>query len=213
MISGHITICKVYADGTREEVVHQSNLVTAGLGSSFIDIQRGSGSTHYLDYSPHYFQVGTGAIGYPTAVAGSTSSTFYQLSSPLDWSDYGDDTDISVVKRYRGFNASVSPDVDSGNTYHELLNTSAPLSSTVFSGIDGYFGTVKDGRISKYFMDAFEAEIVIDENTANGQSISEIGLFSRNPKGFGKDSPLLMAYKTFAAIVATLDLSPFLKVT
>ena len=206
MINGHITICKVYSDGTKEVVLDKSNLVTAGLGSSFLDIQRGAGSRHSSDYTPHYFQVGTDEIIW-SGVVRPASSTFYQLSSPLEWSDYGDDTDLIIVQRYRGFNASVSPQVDSGNTYHELLNTTASLSSIIFSGADQYFSQIKEGRTTKYFMDSFESEIVLDENTANGNSISEVGLFAKNPKGFQEDSPLLMAYKSFTAIPKTKDFS------
>ena len=206
MISGHVTIYKIYSNGTEEKVLDRANLVTAGLGSAFIDIQVGEGSIHSLDYAPHYFQIGTSDIGYTTPVR-QASSTFYQLSAPLHWSGYGEDTDLKIDKVYRGFNASVSPDVDSGNTYHELLNTSASLSSIIFSGSDQYFASITEGYISKYFMDSFEAEIVLDENTANGIDISEVGLFAKNPKGFQEDSPLLMAYKKFTAVPKTKDFS------
>jgi len=204
LFRGHITICKVYSDGTEEKVLDNANLITAGLGSAFIDIQRGAGSMHSIDYAPHYFQVGTSDIGY-TAAGLQASTTFYQLSAPLDWSAYGDDTDFIIVKRYRGFNASVSPDVDSGNTYYELLTTSAALSSTIFSGADQYFSIIKDRRITKYNLDSFESEIILDENTANGQTISEVGLFAKNPKGLASDSPFLMAYKNFTGIPKTKD--------
>jgi len=206
MISGHVTIYKIYSNGTEEKVLDRANLVTAGLGSAFIDIQVGEGSIHSLDYAPHYFQIGTSDIGYTTPVR-QASSTFYQLSAPLHWSGYGADTDLKIDKVYRGFNASVSPDVDSGNTYHELLNTSASLASVIFSGLDQYFASITEGYISKYFMDSFEAEIVLDENTANGIDISEVGLFAKNPKGFQEDSPLLMAYKNFTAVPKTKDFS------
>jgi hypothetical protein len=203
MISGHITVCKLYNDGKKETVLEKANLVTAGLGSSFLDIQQNAGSDYIEDYAPRYFQVGTGTIGWSGTVR-EASSTFYQLSAPFDWSDYGEDTDISLVKRYRGFNAST---VDGGRTYTELLNTSAPLSAVTFSGEDQYFGMVTEGRVSKYFVDSFESEIILDENSGNGKSITELGLFAKNPKGFGQDSPLLMAYKNFNPIVKTAEYS------
>ena len=207
MISGHITVCKIYKDGTKETVLNKANLVTAGMGSSFLDIQQNAGSPYIVDYTPKYFQVGTNTIGYGSPHTRQASATFYQLSAPFDWEDYGLDTDIELVKRYRGFNASVSPDVDSGNTYFELLNTSAPLSAVTFSGEDQYFGEVTEGRISKYFVDSFESEIILDENSGNGKSITELGLFAKNPKGFGQDSPLLMAYRSFDPIVKTAEYS------
>ena len=209
LFRGHITICKVYSDGTEEKVLDNANLITAGLGSAFIDIQRGAGSMHSIDYAPHYFQLGTSDIGYNTTPARQASSTFYQLSAPLDWSAYGDDTDFIIVKRYRGFNASTEDTVGPPKRwrYTELLNTSAALSSVIFSGADQYFSIIKDRRITKYHLDTFESEIIVDENTGNGQTISEVGLFAKNPKGLAQDSPFLMAYRNFTGIPKTKDFS------
>lgn len=205
MIKGHITICKVYKDGTKETVLDKSNLITAGLGNTVINIQRGSGSTTASDYTPAYFQVGTNSIGYDSDSA--TSAYFYQVCAPFDWSDYGDNTDLDIVKRYRGFyTSSVDPDTDPPN-WTELLNTSAALSALLFSGADQYFCKTTKGTVTKVFMDAFESEIVLDEKTANGKSISEVGLFARNPMGYKEDCPLLMAYRTFTAIPKTSDFS------
>jgi hypothetical protein len=202
MLRGHITICKVYSDGTEDTIVDRANLVTAGLGSSFIDIQRGGGSLNTDSYSPYYFQVGTSSMDYDPAV--TTSSYFYHLSTPFSWDDYGDDTDFIVESKYRGFNASTD---DGGSTYTELLFTSAVLSSIAFSGTDEYFSKIKEGRLSKFFMDSFESEIVLDEKTGNGKEISEIGLFAKNPKGFKEDSPLLMAYRSFTPVTKTSEFS------
>jgi len=205
MISGHVTICKIYNDGTKETVLDKANLVTAGLGSSFLDLQQNAGSRFIDDYAPRYFQVGTSDIGYTTAAL-QASATFYQLSAPLDWSEYGDDTDLTIVSRYRGFNASTEDSV-APYSYTELKFTSAPLSSIIFSGSDQYFGVITPGKITKVFMDSFESEIVLDENSCNGISIAELGLFAKNPKGFKEDSPLLMAYKNFTAVPKTSDFS------
>ena len=56
-------------------------------------------------------------------------------------------------------------------------------------------------------MDSFESQIVLDEKTANGKAITEVGLFAKNPKGFIKESPLLMAYISFAALNKTEEFS------
>ena len=104
MISGHVTICKVYSDGTKETVLDKANLVTAGLGSSFIDLIQNNGSQYSDDYTPRYFQVGTSDIGYTTTPARQASSTFYQVSAPFHFSAYGVDTNLIISKRYRGFN-------------------------------------------------------------------------------------------------------------
>jgi len=198
MIKGHVTICKVYSDGTKEVVLDKANLITAGLGSSYIDILQGGGSLSPADYTPAYFQLGTSTIDYSADSA--TSSYFYQLSTPLHWSAYGEDTDLTIVKRYRGFNASSTTPLVANATWGELFLTSALLSACTFSGSDEYFSYVQGRNITKFFMDSFEAAIVLDENTANGQAITEVGLFSKNPKGLHEDSPVLMAYRSFSAV-------------
>jgi len=197
MISGHITICKIYNDGAKETVLDKANLITAGLGSSLSDLFQGKGSRYVEDYTPGYFQVGTGTIGYTGVEA---SAFFYQLSSPFSWEAYGEDTEVEVEKRYRCFNASTA---DGGISYSELLLTSAVYSSVISSGVDGYFGVLSPNRKTKFFMDSFESEIVLDEKTGNGESISELGLFINNPRGLAEDSPLLVAYKEFTAIPKT----------
>lgn len=198
MIKGHITICKVYKDGTKETVLDRANMITAGLGSSFLDIQKGVGSTFPSDYGPAYFQLGTGS---PTFHALETSSFIYQVCAPLSWEQYGEDSSLTIEERYRGFYASST----TGGIYEELLETSAPLSAAVFSGADQYFGNIIGGRVTKHFLDSFESQIVLDENTANGLALTEIGLFSKNPKGFYQDSPVLIAYRNFGALNKTAE--------
>jgi len=196
MVNGHLTICKIYKDGTKEIVLDKSNMITKGLGSSLIDILEGRGAVYHEDFVPYYFQVGTSSVDTLKFIS-DTSAYFYQLSSPLSWSEYGDDTDLILDERYRGFYAST---VDDGLTYGELYGTSGALSAVVFSGTNQYFGEVPPTKISRVYLDSFEAVIVLDEKTANDKNISEIGLFSKNPRGFRGDSPLLIAYKSFTPV-------------
>ena len=147
MARGHVTICKIYKDGTQEVVLDQHNLITAGLGYALVDINQGAGSQFASDFAPYYFQLGTSTIDYDDSVA--TSSYFYQLSTPFDWNDYGDDTELDIVKRYRGFIASSLNVTAASPTYSELLLTSSLLSSTIFSGSDEYFAVVQPSLVSK----------------------------------------------------------------
>lgn len=202
MISGHISICKVYKDGTKEIVLDKHNLVTAGLGLTIANLFTGVGSKFVEEYSPRYFQLGTDTIGYEDT---TTSAYFYKLSGALDWQAYGPDSDIEVKKKYRGFLVSSN---DDGATYNEhLLASATSYSSIIYSGVDAYFGVVSPTKVTKYYMDSFSSEIVIDENSANGQSITEVGLFAKNPRGIREDSPFLLAYKKFNAIPKTAEFS------
>ena len=49
--------------------------------------------------------------------------------------------------------------------------------------------------------------LVLDENTANSLALDEIGLYMKNPAGFGTDTSMLVAYKYFTAITKTADYS------
>jgi len=195
MISGHITVCKIFKDGTKEVVLDRENLITAGLGSSLADLLEGKGSDVIKDYAPRYFQVGTSTVDYD--ITDSASAVFFKLSSAFDWEEYGEDTEIPVVERYRCFVASTA---DYGRNYSELFLTSATFSSTIYSGTDDYFGRLQATRVTKWYMDSFESEIVLDEKSGNGKDITEVGLYIKNPRGLSEDSPLLIAYKKFNAI-------------
>ena len=205
MHKGHINICKIYSDGTTETVVDRANMLTTGMISSFLDIQQGLGSQDSLVYRPGYFQLGTSTLDVDVSLA--TSSSYYRLSAPFDWTDYGEDTDLLLYNRYRGLYASSTDPTGVAPGWTEIFGTSAVVSATLFSGVDEYFAKVTDAKVTKYFLDGFEAQIVLDENTANGKDITEIGLFARNPKGFKEDTPLLMAYRSFAALTKTSDYS------
>tara|TARA_R110002051_G_scaffold1143_8_gene5829 strand:+ start:20570 stop:21304 length:735 start_codon:yes stop_codon:yes gene_type:complete len=205
MVKGHVTICKIYKDGTQEIVLDEDNLTTNGLSYSLAEISMGAGSEYAEDFPPAYFQVGTDTIGYNTSLA--ISSHFYQLSAPFDWTDYGDETTLEVVKRYRGVLASCTDINVSPPSCSALLLTSSLLSSTLYSGVDEYFAVIPPEYISKIFMDSFEVEFTLDENSGNGKAITEVGLFSKNPKGLSQDSPLLIAYRKFTAITKTSDFS------
>jgi len=203
MISGQISVCKVYNDGTEEIILDKANMITMGLGYSFCDILQSKGSLFVEDYTPTYFQVGTSGQGYDTAL--TTSSFFYGLSTPFDWQDYGADTDIEVEKQYRAFLVS-STDPAAG-IWEEMLFTSALVSAVAYSGVDDYFGKVVPSRITKFYMDCFDSEIILDENSGNGKAITEVGLYIRNPRGVKDPSPLLVAYKKFDAIAKEKNFS------
>ena len=199
MIRGQLTVCKIYSDGTSEEVFNESNMITAGLTSAFLDIMHRSGSAFAEDYRPRYFQFGTGTRTLPSD---DTSSMFFKLDTPLDWAGYGDDSDIKIHERYRGFYASSN---DGGRNYEEVEYADPVFSSVVFSGSDEYFAEIREDFVTRHYYDSCESLIVLGNNSGNGSTISEVGLFAKNPKGYVYDSPLLMAYKSFTGIAKTSD--------
>ena len=194
-MQGHVTVCKVYKDGTQETVVDESNMITAGLYSAFLDVLHQAGSKYAEDYRPRYYQFGTGTQSIP---GDSTSSIFFGLASPLSWQLYGDDTDLKVEKRYRVF------PVYNGS---ELQFEDPTFSAISYSGVDEYFAEIGGEYSTRIYYDSFEAILTLDNNTGNGRTISEAGLFAKNPRGYAQDSPTLMAYKSFTGIPKTSDFS------
>tara|TARA_R110002051_G_scaffold315981_1_gene395054 strand:+ start:199 stop:900 length:702 start_codon:yes stop_codon:yes gene_type:complete len=201
-MKGLITIYKVYNDGRKEVLLDRENIITDGMGYSITTLLTDSGSTYNSDYRPSYFSVGTSSVDYDTAL--STSASFYSLSAPFSWEDYGLDTALDIEKLDRGFPAST---VDGGASYNELYFTTAALSATIFSSSPAYFSHTQSNHTSKLFFDSLESEIVLDETTGNGKTISEIGLFAKNIMGIGKDNPVLIAYKSFTGIPKSKEFS------
>jgi hypothetical protein len=195
MMQGHVTVCKVYKDGTQETVVDESNMITAGLYSAFLDILHQAGSKYAEDYRPRYYQFGTGTNTLP---ANDTSSIFFSLSSPLSWSQYGSDSDMELYKRYRAF------PVYNGS---ELQFEDPTFSAISYSGVDEYFAKIGGEYSTRIYYDSFESILTLDTNSGNGLTISEAGLFAKNPRGYAQDSPTLMAYKSFTGIPKTSDFS------
>lgn len=195
MMKGHVTVCKVYTDGTEEVVVDESNMITAGLHDAFLDILHQAGSPFAENYRPRYYQFGTNTNTLP---GDSTSSIFFGLSSPLSWTQYGSDSDMQLQKRYRAF------PVYNGS---ELLFEDPSFSAISYSGVDEYFAEIGGEYSTRIYYDSFEAILTLDTNSGNGLTISEAGLFAKNPKGYSQDSPYLMAYKSFTGIPKTSDFS------
>jgi hypothetical protein len=195
MMQGHVTVCKVYKDGTEEIVVDESNMITAGLHDAFLDILHQAGSPFAEDYRPRYYQFGTGTNTLPSD---DTSSIFFGLSSPLTWSEYGSDSDMKLQERYRVFPVSGSSQVQFEDPTFSAIS---------YSGTDEYFAEVGGEYSTRIFYDSFEAILTLDTNSGNGETISEAGLFAKNPKGYAQDSPYLMAYKSFSGISKTSDFS------
>jgi hypothetical protein len=205
MVKGHVTICKIYKDGTQEIVLDEDNLITAGLGYTLADIAMQAGSNFSTDYMPAYIQLGTDTIDYNTSLA--TSSYFYQVSAPFGFSDYGENTDLEIVERYRGALVSCTDINVSPPSCSAMLFTDTFLSSTLYSGVDEYFAVVPPDSVTRFVLDSFEVAFTLNEDSGNGKAITELGLFSKNPKGLGQDSPLLIAYRKFTAINKTSDFS------
>ena len=69
------------------------------------------------------------------------------------------------------------------------------------------FAKMMPDNVNKLTQNGAHHRIEIDLAMANEETISEIGLFAKNPEGHPNDRPLLMAYKTFTPMTKKEDFS------
>lgn len=113
------------------------------------------------------------AITYFQAGTGSATmaSSLTGLSSPLTAANYGE-TELDLLTHKRAGSAS-----------------------------NMVFARINPAYINKSSLTKVTFSLVLDENTANGQAIKEIGLFSKNPySNSGTEISYMVAYRSFAAL-------------
>lgn len=183
-IKGHLTISKVYRNGTEEVVFDDHNIIVSGMGVALAHMFAVSGSDSILDYQIDRFQVG---------VSGSEAlelSSTNQLSGPLSsFAEYGLDGDILAA-----------------SGYHLINNTIVSLTR--------YYGIIPQQNITRIDSNTVRYTIVIDEESCNSiirngsqKSLNEIGLFVKNIKNNATVAPILVAYRHFDDILKTTDFS------
>ena len=192
---GEVTVTKVYKDGRREVVIkNDRNMITDGLGISLVNLftLNPLNPRYILDnFKLGYFQVGTSGVfdkgpvpsdfeDWESLVPDSIGNNFYELSTPLTIGEYGEDTTLKPATR-------------------KIITVSNPFADA--KDLDYYY---KDANIVEFEVDpvtritesAIHVKINIDEKGCNGQEISELGLFIKNPEVFqSRERPCLAAYK------------------
>jgi len=175
--TGHLQIFKLYENGEEEIVFDDHNIITSGMGVGFSHLFAASGGTQITDYQILNFLVGSG--GSFTNYGVST----YNLTSPVTIADsWGDDTTLFIETLYtleNGF-AAAGPH---------------PLARIRFSNIHKVTNT------------SVRYTLVLDRATLVNASLSEVGLYMRNPHGQSPVIPILVAYRPFTSITKTSDFS------
>lgn len=179
-MKGTVKIRKLYQDGTEELVCEDNNVLTDGLGLGIINIFTDTGSRNIEDHLVGYFQAGIGRLN-PTFQPLDKRKYISNLKTPLSEANYGKNTELEVNKHklyklHKGaFNPSLSPEVENS----DFVVLSDDFSTKLLDGVVHY-------------------RLTLGETDANGLSISEFGLFARNPEGdIGNDKSVLLAYKNF----------------
>lgn len=182
-IKGHLTISKVYPNGTEETVFDDHNIIVSGMSVALAHMFALSGSNSVLDYQIDRFQLGIS--GHPVL---ETSAT-YQLSSALSSvSEYvGTAGNILTVSGYKLVNNGV-------------VNT--PV----------WYGLIPPHNVTRVDDSTVRYTIYIDQESCNNLSrnsnevyLNEIGLFVKNIKSNDPVAPILVAYRSFSKIRKTTD--------
>ena len=187
-VRGYLQISKVYKDKPEEIVFDDHNVIVSGMGVGLSHFFTGSGADTIVDYQNDRFQVGVS--GPPL---GGSVSSIYQLSGPLSSiTEYGVATNFAVVSGYQIENGVVSPTKDS------------------------VFGYIPFKNVTRINETSVRYTIILDEDSANyttyvrptdGVSLTEIGLFMKNPRGLSDTASILVAYRAFTQILKTSDFS------
>ena len=181
MIRGNVKVTKIYSNGDKELIFDDSNIVTDGLGCSLVNIFTQNGSTDVEDHQIGYFQLGDSRRDL-SSVNFFLKNNFYTLSSAFSLSEYGNESPLML---------QTTPQVMVDDDFIPANDLVYFVSSGLFAKLDRQAYTSFDNS------DVIKHRITLDEDTANGQSIRELGLFMKNPDGAkGKDRVILAAYRS-----------------
>jgi hypothetical protein len=186
-LAGHITIHKQYVDTPEfmELILDDHNVISDGLAYGLTNLFTADAGSNLVDYQFKYFQLG-GQTYVNYIPDFGESKSFYSLASALTTSQYGTSSYQQPITLNQVINSN-------GNFV--AGNPNYITSANAFIQLDPQFVSINLDR-------GFSTRILIDEDLANGISISEIGLFLANPTGNPQaDEPMLAAYRQLSTAI------------
>lgn len=171
---GHIEVWKHFPDGTRELHYEDKNVICSGMGANLSEMFDAPPTANVEEYQLTYFKIGIGGS------EGLQVSTTNDLGSPLAQDAYG--------------NGLIDIDV------HNLVANGAVNSA---AGGTTTFAVVPHAYIKRITNTKCMWQLVIDEQSANGSELDEVGLFCKNPYRTTPEGSLLCAYRYFTPIAKT----------
>ncbi len=171
---GHIEVWKHFPDGTRELHYEDKNVICSGMGANLSEMFDAPPTANVEEYQLTYFKIGVGGS------EGLQVSTTNDLGSPLAQDAYG--------------NGLIDLDV------HNLVANGAVNSA---AGGTTTFAVVPHAYIKRITNTKCMWQLVIDEQSANGSELDEVGLFCKNPYRTTPEGSLLCAYRYFTPIAKT----------
>lgn len=190
-LRGKVEIYKDFGD-RQEKIGEYYNIVTRGMGITLAAFMMSGPRSTKNPYSIKYAQVGTGVVDYQAQPTTSeTRFNFFKLNSALSKASYGRNL------RYR---ISTRNQLIASQEFTATSNLSYTTQQAVFLNIPESRVTIKQDV-------GIKVTVVIDKNTANGNTLREVGLFSNNINTPENEQSVLVAYKQFAPIEKTNQFS------
>ena len=171
---GHIEIWKEFPDGTNELHYEDKNVITSGMGANLSEMFDSPPTAEVEGFQLTYFKIGTGGS---LALQVSTTN---DLGAALIQSEYG--------------NGLIDIDI------HNLVANGSVITSP---GSPTTFGVIPHAYIKRITNSKCMWQIVIDEQSANGEELNEVGLYCKNPYRTTPEGSLLCAYRYFTPLSKT----------
>tara|TARA_R110000751_G_scaffold145098_3_gene248781 strand:- start:602 stop:1195 length:594 start_codon:yes stop_codon:yes gene_type:complete len=176
-MKGHLEIWKVFPDGSEELHYSKENVITRGMGYTLAHLFNSAGTENVDNYQLQYFQLGTSGAS-SLQVSGTEG-----LSSVLPIADYGTPNFmISEHDRHIGMSS---------------------INHNTKAGVTEAYGIIPFSHIKKISPTRVMYQIVAGNSACNGQTLNEIGLFSKNPRSSSPRASALCAYRWFGDINKT----------
>lgn len=185
-MKGIVEIKKVYSDGKEELIAYDDNVLSVNLSRSIVNLFTNNVGSDYSNLITGYFQVGKGSHTIPPDLS---QKHVYSLEDPLTEVDYGASTTLQIDNHDQVYSSKGNFTPDGGTTTFK-----------------GTFAELGDDFSTRYDETSVSYRLNIGEQTANGQTIQEFGLFSRNPNNFKGDRSSLIAYKSIDEAIEKNDL-------
>tara|TARA_R110000765_G_scaffold311742_2_gene404918 strand:- start:273 stop:857 length:585 start_codon:yes stop_codon:yes gene_type:complete len=171
---GHLEVWKQFPDGTSELHYEDKNVICSGMGANLSEMFDAPPNTNVEEYQLTYFKIGTGGS------EGLQVSTTNDLAAPLTQAQYG--------------NGLIDVDV------HNLVANGAVVTT---AGGKTTFAVIPHAYIKRITDTKCMWQLVIDEQSANGHTLDEVGLYCKNPYRTTPEGSLLCAYRYFTPIAKT----------
>jgi hypothetical protein len=182
--TGHLEITKIYKNGRHEVVYSKHNIITVGMGITLSELFGAAVDGDPAVNSLESYKIKYFQIGTGAIVDPATSS-LTSLKTACTLGQYGAQTNLVVVHHNLWQNGSVS---------------------------QAAFATINDAYMTKSGNSGVSFKFDLNQDTANGVAIDEIGLFSSDPfrRMWSTDqvrSSVLCAYRKFPEITKSSDFS------